>query len=447
GNGPGTLYRVLVSTAPDPLSPGGASVTSSDTYNVFLATSGLFANTDYYFRAAAVNNNGLMTGYTAPVSERTLGSGEIGSPAGGSITEVNVTSVSAVWSLVSGATGYTLAASLSPDNPPVSIYASSTTAGQYSGAALFEGPALVPNTVYYLFVRANGPGVSGAWFAYPPVSTLVEFAPAPSGFSEVGSGELTFNWSSNGNPGDTMYRVIVSTAPDPLDPGGAVVTTSDTYEVLFSSSGLEPNTTYYFRAAGLNRDGVATAYTAPRGTATLAGTPVFSGFTDVAAQNIRLEWSAAGNPDNTLYRVAVSTAPDPLDPGGAVSTSSETYNTYLSSSGLAADTRYYFRVAGVNRNGVATDYTVAQGTATLVNEPSSPGFTSVNSQSVRFDWSGNGNPGGTLYRVAVSTAPDPLDPGGAAATVSDTYDVYLTSSGLAADTTYYFKVAGINRDG
>ncbi|HAH33022.1 MAG TPA: hypothetical protein DCL44_11985, partial [Elusimicrobia bacterium] len=73
-----------------------------------------------------------------------------------------------------------------------------------------------------------------------------------------------------------------------------------------------------------------------------------------------------------------------------------------------ANTTYYFSVAGINNNGVATDY-LARATSTLANMPVSDGFTEVYKSSVQFNWSAPDNPDGTLYRVYVSTAQDPFN--------------------------------------
>lgn len=446
GNGPGTQYSVLASTAADPLAPAGAVVTTSATYNVFLATSGLQANRDYFFRAAAINNNGLSTSYSAIVTTKTLAAGVLAAPLAGAFTAY-ASSITANWTLVSGATGYTLAASVNPGNPPAPVYASSTTF--IDSSAYVFAPALAADTVYYLFVRANGDGVSSSWSDYAPVATLLANPPVSSGFANVGTNSADFIWSANGNaPLATKYRVLVSTAPDPLAPAGAVVTTSDTYNVSLSSAGLAADTTYYFRTAGVNKDGVLTAYTAVQATATWANAPVFTNFSGVGAAAIQVNWSANGNPyPKTLYQVLVSTA-DPLSPSGAVVTASNTYNVSLSSSGLAANATYYFRVAGLGNNGSATAYTAAAGTSTLLAAaPVFTNFTNVTAASAQFNWSANGNAyPGTRFRVLVSTAPDPLSPSGAAVASSDTYNAALNSTGLAANTTYYVRAAGVNNN-
>ena len=243
----------------------------------------------------------------AALSGATLDIGQLGTPTDAALTGVFVSSMSATWSLVAGATGYTLAASLSPANPPTAVYASSVTVGNASVSASVFSPALAADTVYYLFVRANGSEVSSAWAPLPAAATLLSKAPVFSSFSNVYYSSAQFNWSANGNPAGTLYRVYVSTAYNPLLPAGAVSTSSDTYNTWLSSSGLSSNTTYYFRVAGVNKDGVATAYTTARATSTLVSAPLAAGFGPVSASAVQFNWAANGTmehkPLNTTGRV------------------------------------------------------------------------------------------------------------------------------------------------
>ena len=439
GNRPGTLYRVRSSRASDFDNPGGEQVVSSYTYNTFLSTAGLNPMTVYYFEAAAVNNNGVMTA-PAYANTATLNVGQMGSPVPGAVSEVHVSSMTATWSLVADATGYTLAASLSPDNPPT-VFASSTTVLVQTSTAVFS-PPLSPDTVYYLFVRANGLMASSDWSSYPPVSTRVQYNPAYIDFTGVQEDSARFNWDRSGNPADvTAYRVLVSTAPDPLAPGEAVVTSSETYNLFLSSAGLASNTTYYFRVAGINKDGVPTAYTLPVSTATRPRAPAFESFYSVDAAAIEFRWADL-NPEGSLHRVRVSTA---SDFSGAV-TSSDTYNEYLSSSGLTANTTYYFSAAVIGHSGVITGYSDAASTATLLAfDPVFDRFVVAGEGAIEFKWTDLNHPTGTLYRVSVSA--DPGFPVGAVTTSSETYNKYLSSSGLAANTTYYFNAVGVNHNG
>jgi len=440
--GPGTLYRVLVSTAADPLVPGGAAVTSSDTYNLYLSTQGLTFSKGYNFRARAVNNNRVVTAWSAIASTTTLAPGTLAAPLAGALTP-HVSSATASWALVPGATGYTLAASLAADDPPTAIYASSTVASLTSAAV----PGLLPDTVYYLFVRANGLGVVSAWNKYDPAATLLQYAPVFGSFGAVAADAVGLSWTGGGNPGGTRYRVLSSTAANPLAPGGAAVVSSDTYNLSLSSSQLAANTAYYFRIAGLNKDGAATAYTAPSGTSTLTAQPAFSGFAGTATGAMTFSWTAAGNPPGTLYRVLSSVAPDPLNPGGSPVVSSDTYNLSLSTAGLVPNTTYYFRVAARNNDGVLSAFVSPQANPTLPEAPGFPGLGTVSDSSADFMWAAGGNPAGTVYRVLTSPAPNPLDPGSEVVTTSDTYNLYLSSAGLAVDKAYYFVVAALGRDG
>ncbi|MFH1619544.1 MAG: fibronectin type III domain-containing protein, partial [bacterium] len=444
---PTTLYRVLTSTAPDPLNPAGAVVTTSNTYNVYLASSGLNANTTYYFRVTGINNNNVPAAYTTAQTTSTLAN----APVFTNFTNIGSSSVQFNWSANGNpypTTLYRVLTSTAPD-PLSPAGAVVTTSDTYNVYLTTSG--LNANTTYYFRVAGiNKNNVPTSYTAAQGTSTLTN-APVFTDFTGVGTGSVQFNWSANGNPyPTTLYRVLTSTAPDPMSPAGAVVTTSDTYNVYLSTSGLNANTTYYFRVAGINKNNAATAYTAAQTTSTLANAPVFAAFTNMTGGNIRFNWSANGNSyPTTLYRVLTSTAPDPMSPAGAVVTTSDTYNVYLSTSGLNANTTYYFRVAGINNNNIPTSYAAAQGTSTLVAfAPVFTSFTNMGSSSVQFNWSANGNPyPGTLYRVLTSTAPDPLNPAGAVVTTSDTYNVYLASSGLNADTLYYFKMAGLNNNG
>ncbi|MGD9641917.1 MAG: fibronectin type III domain-containing protein [Elusimicrobiales bacterium] len=441
-NGPGARYTVLASTAADPLFPSGEVVTSSDTYNLFLSTEGLSFSTQYSFRARAVNNNGVVTAWSALASTSTLAPGTLPAPLAGAL-EPHISSVTAAWSLVTGATGYTLAASLYADDPPTDIFASSTVASQ----AYAQLPGLAPDTGYYLFVRANGSGVASAWSKYDPKATLLQYAPVAGAFSGVAEDSLTLSWTGGGNPAGALYRVLSSTAPDPLAPDGAVAVSSDTYNLSLSSAGLPANTNHYFRIAGINKDGVTTAWTAAKGTSTLAAMPVFYGFSGAGTGAMTFSWDANSNPEGTLYRVLSSKAPNPLDPGGYPVASSDTYNLSLSTAGLAPNTSYYFRAAAVNNDGVLSAFSAAQVNPTLPEDAAFPGFGTVTDSSIDFMWSGGNNPPDTLYRVLVSPAPDPLNPGAEPVTSSDTYNVYLTSAGLAVDINHYFTVAALGRDG
>ncbi|MEK7423496.1 MAG: fibronectin type III domain-containing protein, partial [Actinomycetota bacterium] len=260
---------------------------------------GLSGLTNYFFRVAAVNNNGLASAFV------NLGSvvtnlNALPAPVIGGISQVNVSSITASWSLVAGATGYTLVASALPANPPVSIAASTTPVGEVVSATALA-PALNPNTTYYLFVRANGDQVSSPYTAYPATSTLANIpATAVSTFSGVSVTSISVNWSANGNPlSITTYTVQLSTASD-----FNTFATSMTFSTAPAGApsaaftGLTGGTTYYFRVRALNNNGLLTAFVSLGSTATMP-TPLFSMITNAQTGDAAWRRSNTG-----LYNVS-----------------------------------------------------------------------------------------------------------------------------------------------
>src|SRR5262249_45684899 len=157
------------------------------------------------------------------------------------------------------------------------------------------------------------------------------------------------------------------------------------------------------------------------------------------AASISIAWDASGNAAGTLYTVLTST--DSGFGSGAVVTAVDTYNTFLSSAGLSANTTYHFAVAATNSNGTTTDYSGAASTSTLLNPPGPPSFTAVAADSISIAWDPSGNAAGTLYHVLASTDAGFGFGSGAVVTAADTYNTFLSSAGLSANTTYHFAVA------
>ncbi|MDA3821443.1 MAG: fibronectin type III domain-containing protein, partial [Bacteroidales bacterium] len=199
---------------------------------------------------------------------------------------------------------------------------------------------------------------------------------------------------------------------------------------------LSANTTYYFKVAGVNNNNIETAFTSDTSSSTLASSPTAAIFGAVAETNIQFSWSDEENPAGTLYRVLSSD-----DESFTTPVTSDTYNLSLSSSGLIANTTYWFKVASINNNNVVTAFTSDASSSTLANAPTGTSFSGITSSVQQFNWTANNNPDGTLYRVLSSD-----DEGFVTSVTSDTYNLSLSTVGLSANTTYYFKVAGVNNN-
>ncbi|MFI5363747.1 MAG: fibronectin type III domain-containing protein, partial [Elusimicrobiota bacterium] len=173
--------------------------------------------------------------------------GTPGAPASGAIVSVTVSSVTATWTVSSGATDYMFVVSPKPANPPSPVSGSSTTAsilGTVSG--------LVPNGTYYAFVSAcNAYGCS----AYTAIgSTMTLAAPAVNlTTAAVFAGTADLAWSSDGNAPGTAYQILRS-----LDGASYAEVASSTIPAV-GVTGLTAHVTYYFEVVAVNGAGIPAA--------------------------------------------------------------------------------------------------------------------------------------------------------------------------------------------
>ena len=385
-----TTYTVLLSTASDfNVAASSMSLSTRPAATPSATLTGLTPDTSYYLRVAALNHNGWLTSYTDLGSTKTLFS-TLSAPEIAGFVEVGLSSISASWSLVSGATGYTLAASTLSTNPPASIFASSSPVGVSATTAAVFSPALNANTTYYLFVRANGAQSSSLYAAYPATCTLAA-APtsAVSTFSSVSSSAFSVQWNANGNPlSITTYTVQLSTAVD-FNVFAASVSfstvPSGSPSATFSS--LTGNTSYYFRVLALNSNGVASAFVNLGSTSTLAAAPAsaVSTFSAVEVTSMSVSWSANGNPLSvTTYTVVLSTGasyPNSFAGNSSLSTM-PAGSPSASLTGLRDNTQYYLHVAALNHAGAASAYASLGSTVTLISPPTAVVFDEISSHTI-----------------------------------------------------------------
>ncbi len=234
------------------------------------------------------------------------------------------------------------------------------------------------------------------------------------------------------------------------DGAGSFLNTNEEYTpgVAVSFTGLKPNTPYNFKAKARNLAGAESDWSIPITTYTLAvATLPVSGlvFTDVFASSVTVSWSSgteAGgfNGPGASYKIQVSTSPDFL----GASSPATTFTLVLATTGLTANTTYYFRAQAYNSLGVTDHSWLALGsTVTLANPPVPQPLTQVSTYSITAAWNPNGNASDTVYNAQVSTnagfTPTLLS--------SQTLNTSVPFSGLSANTTYYLRVNALNRAG
>jgi phosphodiesterase/alkaline phosphatase D-like protein len=447
GNPVMSLYRLDAS-----LSAGFASYSSSVTYSLAASTTTLSPDTTYYFRVRASSNAGV-SGFVSLGSTMTWALPP--AAAGTAFSGVAPHQLSLSW--------------LSGGNPGGQSYEVVATTdafypnGDAGNVLLTTAPAgtpltgtpsgLAPNTVYHLYVAAlNQLGAPSDYLSagstLTPAALPLTAAPA---FADVSETALTALWDPDGNPlSITTYTVEASTSPS-FDPTATSSVSFSTTPAAASASftGLAPNTTYYVRARAQDLGGTWSAYATLGSTSTWPIVPQSLRFDQVypTATSLTLDWSGGANGPGTAYRLNVSSSPL-FD---ADVTTHTTFATQLSTAGLSVNATYFFRVAAIGNDGTRLSAFTSASTATLTNAPSSPLTTAVGLSSASLSWSVAGNPvaittytvqastasdfnGGVYDQVTLSTAPPGTSPS-------------ATLSGLSADTTYFLRVAAVNRNG
>ncbi len=368
GNPSNTTYLVEVSTDGVSFSTAAPSLTTS------TVVGGLSGATTYYFAVVAQNFAGVSAATSNVVAVETV----LPSPSNGTVQSVTVSSITAAWTVVAGATDYVLVASTSPAIPPTLIAASSTT---LSSTATVSG--LAPNTSYFMFVSACGAGCS-PFGAFGSTYTLA--APAVSlSSTSISSSTVNLAWGANGDPLGTTFLVQKST--DGVD-----------FSTLFAStvpaalvSGLTGGTSYWFDVVAVNGAGVASAPSGVLNIKTPSGptpsTP--TGLTATAGLlSISLGWNALPPAQQGLgladYRLLRSTTSG----FGYVQVATTTGTSYVDRL-LAAGVTEYYEIVARDIGGTDSAPSAAVSTAPFTVGPMEPIGVSVAAASttVTIAWS------------------------------------------------------------
>lgn len=459
--------RVASYTVPDTFAPFSAANIVFSTAGTFpgalvsTSAAGLQPNTTYWARIWTKDPAGGLS-YASEISTFVT----LALPVGlqeEAFVAVHFTSVAAQWvprpSLLQdvssmSAAGYRLEASSTSFGTlsPGGVISSSETANLTLSTLTVSDPGLVVDRTYYF--RAGSLNWAGQpnWTVLGATDTKFQVNdPLPGAPPYVGlsTGSMTAYWERNGNPSDTRYHAEAS---DTVGFTGAV-TSTDTYNLFYSTGGLEANTTYYFRVYATTRS-VSSAFASLASTMTwaFAPAPATEPFALVHASSLTARWlyngAAAGV---STYSVVATTSPAyPNADAGAVlllSTRPAGADPMATLTGLVPNTTYFLFGSGVNWVGAQGGFVLLGSTATRPAPAASAGFEEISFSSIVVSWGTAGNPlAVTTYTVTLSTVAA-YPPGGAwdvsVSTVPDASLVILPLDGLQLNATYHLFVAAV----
>ena len=417
---------------------------SAQSSTSFLDT-GLSASTTYWYRVRAQNDtgNGSYTSTNATTDATAVAPGV---PSSFSVSANSHTSVTASWSAPStGDTPFTyrvVRASNSSFNSGVVILATAQSSTSYTNTGLSA------STTYYYRVRATGPGGTGSYTSVKSVTTnAAPVAPGvPSSLSVSANSHtsVTASWSAP-STGDTPFTYRVVRANTSSFNTGVVVLATAQSSTSYTNTGLSASTTYWYRVRATNVAGTG-SYTSGESVTTDAAPAAPSTVTSLSASAtstsaISVSWSAPST-GATPFTYRVQRASNSSFSSGLTTLASAQTGTSISSTGLSAETKYYYRVRATNSVGTGS-YTSTNATtnATTPGTPTSPSATANSTSSITFTWSAGS--GGTpssydvQYRQGSGSQIDAGSPTGTSFTVT----------GLTANTTYRFRVRAVNSSG
>ena len=430
GNPAQTPYQVILSTAPNPGTNGLAANVSSTTVNTSFVFSPLAPNTLYFVDVRVFNGNSSNNSIFAHLGSTVTLANQ---PGPGSASVVLSNQITVAWGANNNPSGTLYEAQITQDptfNTGISI--STTT----SLTTTF--PGLAPNTPYYMQVQAFNAGNAPTSFTTLGSTVTLEVPPGFASFSGLTNNQLQANWTTNGNPAQTPYQVILSTAPNPGTNGLATNVSSTTVNTSFVFSPLAPNTLYFVDVRVFNGAN-SSSFTPLGSTVTLANQPDPGSASIVLSNQITVVWGANNNPLNTLYQAEITQDPT-FNSGISISTTTSLTITFP---GLTPNTPYYMRVQAFNAGNTPTSFATLESTVTLANQPGSGSASVVLSNQITVVWGANNNPLSTLYQAEITQ--DPTFNTGVS--ISTTTSLTTTFPGLTPNTPYYMRVQAFNSGG
>jgi titin len=397
-----------------------------------FSSTGLSANTPYFFRVRAYNRGG-NSGYSNEASATTLPN----APAAPSVltaTTIGQSQINLAWT----------------DNSINEVdfkIERKTLNGAYAEIAAvgvnvksYSDLGLAPDTQYFYRVRAANAGGQSNYSNEASATTLPPLPAAPSGLTAttISSSRIDLTWTDNSN-NESGFKIERKTGNAGTF---AEIATVGANVTSFSSADLNANTKYFYRVRAYNAGGnsayanMVEATTLPKPPAA----PTSLAATAVINLQINLAWS-----DNSTNEDSFKIERKVGSTGAYAQLATVGPNTKnFSDVGLAPVTTYFYRVRAVNRGG-HSGYSNEANATTLSSPPAAPSSataTTMSQSHINLAWTDNAtNENG--FVVERKTAGDTYtEISSVGPNVKNYSDI-----GLNADTEYFYRVRAYNAGG
>jgi transcriptional regulator CtsR len=316
-----------------------------------------------------------------------------------------------------------------------------------AGVTSFSNTGLAASTEYFYRVFAHNGSGNSSYSNEANATTQSPPAPpsAPSGLTAtaISSSQINLTWTDNSNNEDG-FKIERKT--------GAAGTYAEVGSVgagvtSFSNTGLAASTQYFYRVFAHNAGGNSAysneANATTSGTVAIPAAPTNLVATAVSSSQINLTWTDASNNEDGFKierRNSGTTVYVEIAIVGANVTA-------YANTGLAASTKYGYRVRSYNSAGNSaysnlTSATTLAGT-TPPSAPSNLVATAISSSQINLTWTDNAsNEDGFKIERKTGAAGTYAEVGSVGANVTS-----FSNTGLAASTQYFYRVLAHNAGG
>ncbi len=349
-------------------------------------------------------------------------------PSSFSANPLSSNQVTLTWSdNSSDESGFTFAyATNSALSSPAYVYAGGVNTTSYTHAG--RSPA----TTYFYKIKAEG-NPDSSWTSIDSATT------APSGLSVAATSNSAIGISWTGNAGNSsIHGYTYALATNSSFSGASYNWVSGNSTVSTSKTGLATATTYWLK---IKAEGTSDTYDSPYGSVvTVTTMPGTLAATVASGSQVNLSWSGnAANSNITGYTVA--TATNSSFTGATYQYVFGPGSTSFSKTGLTSGTTYYFMVKAEGTSdsfdsAFTAFVTATPGTSSIPNPPSGLSASAVSSSRVDLAWTDNsGNETGFELKRATDSAFTQN-----VVWIGNIQGTTYSNVGLAASTTYYYKV-------
>jgi len=292
-----------------------------------------------------------------------------------------------------------------------------------------------------------------------PVSTCSTAPTSPTGLTATAasSTDVNLSWTAStaGTGCSITYNVYRSTTSGFTAGSGNQIATGVS-STTYSDTSAAPSTTYYYVVEGV--DSAGSSAQSSQATATtpcgVPAAPTGLGATAISSSQINLSWTATTSSCSGITYDVFRSTTSGFTAGSGNEIASGVSTTTYSDSGLTASTTYYYLVEAVDSGGTsgpsnqASATTQATTCAAAPTAPSGLGATAISSSQINLSWTAStaGTGCSITYSVFRSTTSG-FTAGSGNQIASGLTTTTYSNTGLAASTTYYYLVEGVDAAG